>query len=326
MPELLEQSVERVFSPGVEIRAIDDDSRRATFVIATENKVGGIFGATVLRMSGVDLARFRANPVVLDTHDRFDLSGVIGRAVSIKRAGRRLEAEVEFAETERANVAWELVRTGFVKAASVGFDPDRESVIVLADGESNGKGEARIEGPARIVKKWELLEFSIVPVPADADTLKRGVLEGNAGTLSGLMRRILEMIEKEEETKAMAEDKKKKEPEDVPTGEVGEVLELHAAPAAVPLESEIATRDLEARAGAIRAITPRGLEAVADRCILENLPIEKARAQLLEEHSKRMQSVGTPEPADDSPEDNKNEGETRVKDLDDKSFVRALTE
>jgi hypothetical protein len=55
------------------------------------------------------------------------------------------------------------------------------------------------------------------------------------------------------------------------------------------------------------------------------LSLEKARERLLEEHSKRMQAVGTPEPVVDSDEGEETEGETRVKDLSEDEFARAIT-
>lgn len=324
MPETLEAITERAFSSDIEVRAIDDDSRRATFIVATENEVETMFGKQVLRMSGVDLVRFRANPVVLDTHNRFEIGSVVGKALSVKKEGRRLVAEIEFAETPLADLVWELVRTGFVRATSVGFVPDPESVVVLAEGESDGRGEARVEGPARIVKKWELTELSIVPVPADVDTLKRGFFEGDAGLIPGLVRAIVQLIEKEKEPTVMAEKKKEPIEATLETREgIGRAEIL--PPIQAPNEAETATRNLEAYAQSIRAIAPQGLGHVADQCILENVSLDDARKRMLEAHAAQTQSVGTPEPVEGESADTKPEEETRVGDLEDSEFTRALT-
>lgn len=346
MPATLEQETTRAFCPDLEVRAIDEEQRRATFVIATENPVLTVFGREVLRISGVDLARFKKNPVVLDTHNRWEAGAVVGRAVSVKKERRQLVAEVEFAETERAEVIWELVRTDFIRATSVGFMADRGSVLVIDEGESNGSGESRVEGPARIVKKWELLELSIVPVPADMDSLKRGFFEGDAGLVPGLVEVIVGLMKRDKEPTVMADKKDEKDKNGTgentlpPTGGDAAVPAVRSADAGAthglpPMEGQVFTdaeragRDLDTLNRSIRSIAPEGLEHIADRCILDGLSLDESRAELLKEHSKRTQSVGTPEPviegADGDSKGDETEGETRVKDLDDGSFARAIT-
>src|SRR5205823_12664238 len=63
------------FHASMELRSIDGGTRSAEFVASTEKPVpmgGG--EREVLRMSGARLERYRRNPVLLDTHDRFDLN------------------------------------------------------------------------------------------------------------------------------------------------------------------------------------------------------------------------------------------------------------
>ena len=49
----------------------------------------------------------------------------------------------------------------------------------------------------------------------------------------------------------------------------------------------------------IRLITPRGLEVLAEKCIIEKKPLEETRALLLAEHTKLHPPVGTPELKDE---------------------------
>ncbi|MCP4591818.1 MAG: hypothetical protein GY842_13865 [bacterium] len=165
----------------VQIRGIDADKRTATFVAATENGVETYYGTEHLRMAGVDLARFRRNPVVLDTHNRYEAGAVIGKA-AVKIEGRNLIAKITFADTARAEEVWRLVSTGFLQALSIGFIA--RDVQVLDEAESAGDGAERIEGPARVVRAWELYEVSVVPVPADAEALQRSFFERQ--TLEGV--------------------------------------------------------------------------------------------------------------------------------------------
>lgn len=156
----------------VAVRSLDEKTRTATFVAATEVGVRTWEGREHLRMAGARLTRFKANPVVLDGHDRSQVGAIVGRA-DVKVEGRELLAIVTFADTARAETAWQLVRGGFLRAVSVGFIPNRERTVELRDGETDGVGESMITGPAKVVKEWELFEISVVPVPADAGALAR---------------------------------------------------------------------------------------------------------------------------------------------------------
>ena len=113
----------------------------------------------VLVSTGADLSNYRRNPVVLWAHDYSRLP--VARAVEIDAVpGVGLRAKMEFAPAgvdahiDSVRKLWEL---GFLNAASVGFTPKA--------GTPTGKGGTRYT-------EWELLEFSIVPIPANADALR----------------------------------------------------------------------------------------------------------------------------------------------------------
>ena len=113
----------------------------------------------VLVSTGADLSNYRRNPVVLWAHDYSRLP--VARAVEIDAVpGVGLRAKMEFAPAgvdahiDAVRKLWEL---GFLNAASVGFTPKA--------GTPTGKGGTRYTD-------WELLEFSIVPIPANADALR----------------------------------------------------------------------------------------------------------------------------------------------------------
>lgn len=125
----------------------------------------------IVDQSGWDLASYRENPVVLDSHKYESIEDVIGRCVRVEVINGVLECDIIFADTERAEIAEELVNTGFIKAVSVGFRSlDRNQA-------PNG---------ALIHTKAELLEISLVAVPANRDSMRiRGVeIENEVGELS----------------------------------------------------------------------------------------------------------------------------------------------
>ena len=121
----------------------------------------------VIEAKGWDLRNFKKNPVIMYAHDYRTLP--IGRAPRVWISGDKLKNIVEFPPEgtyEFADIVERLVNTGFLKAESVGFIPKRWET---------GEGEKE---PKRTYTKQELLEISIVPVPAHQDALRDAVEEG----------------------------------------------------------------------------------------------------------------------------------------------------
>lgn len=315
MPVEAPDTITRAAFEDVEVRAIDEDSRSAEFVAATENGVETFFGREYLRMSGLNAERYRKNPVVLDSHNRFEASAVIGRA-TIKTKNRQLVATVTFAETERAETVWQLVVGRFVKALSVGFRATE--VQNIDEGETSGAGANRVEGPARVVKKWELFEISVVPVPADADSVGRIAGGVNVDALADALSRRAGKRETE-----MPDDKKAAEvepkAEDTPKPEERQAETTTAAPQ--PTDAELHRRD-------VMAICPRGHEQLAERCILEGKSLDETKQVLLDAMGDGTKPVGTTEPAKDDETRAENDGEDKPDDdlekMSDGQFLRSL--
>lgn len=105
-----------------------------------------------IRLSGGRFENYLRNPVVLWGHDDHALP--IGRTLAIRHVGSKIKADFEFLPgdemAERVRNAWKL---GFVNAASIRFMP--------LEVDSRG-----------VVVKWELLEWSLVTIPADPDALR----------------------------------------------------------------------------------------------------------------------------------------------------------
>ena len=101
-------------------------------------------------INGLDLTRFKSNPVMLYEHNP---ENVIGRWTDIKKENQRLTAIPEFdmEDTGTLSIAGKVER-GFLNGASIG-------AIVKEAQEING---------VLVVTKSELFEASIVSIPADA--------------------------------------------------------------------------------------------------------------------------------------------------------------
>ncbi|HUU31491.1 MAG TPA: HK97 family phage prohead protease, partial [Phycisphaerae bacterium] len=297
----------RALIPNVEVRAIDPVQRRATFVAATQNGVqawdyddwGPI--TEYLIVSGADLSRYVRNPVILDTHNRDEASAVVGNA-AIRVEGTDLVAEVKFADTQRALDVWKLVEGGYLRALSVGFVQTESQK--LGEGETADVAGVTFVGPARLVTSWELYEISVVPVPADPDALRRALNATETPDMPPAARAYLQRLvrsalgdhemakKKDEAAEVIATPPAADEPTTPPAAPAPPAEDVRTAPdietpaiLPEPIPREIVARD-------IRAICPRGLEAVADECILKGLDLEAARTRLIDELAKRQAPAG----------------------------------
>ena len=122
----------------------------------------------IVEPRGAQLDNFRKNPVVLWAHSYH--MPPIGSAQWIKRAANGILAKVKWASTEFAQSIKGLYEEGHMKAWSIGFIPKE-----WEDFEEKVDGEKR---RGRRYKKWELLEFSSVPVPANPNALSLAVSKG----------------------------------------------------------------------------------------------------------------------------------------------------
>jgi HK97 family phage prohead protease len=138
------------------------EQRKLTFTISSENvdRYGDI-----IFLDGWDLKAYKVNPVVLWAHDR---SGPpIARAVKVwkDQETRTLKSTAEFPEKgiyPLADLTFDLTLAGFIHASSVGMRPKKADWA---------KEEPRKSQYGIDFFESELLEWSLVPVPANADAL-----------------------------------------------------------------------------------------------------------------------------------------------------------
>ena len=152
---------DRVRSMGMDVvrREAVSDTRRSVVIAANDRART----APELDLAGLRFDNYRRNPVVMWAHDstgRSPSGGLpVGRTLSIDRSGDGgIVAEFEFLEddpfAQRIRNAWDK---GFLRAASISWLP-----IESVPAKSGGARDVRAE----------LLEWSIVSVPADPDALR----------------------------------------------------------------------------------------------------------------------------------------------------------
>ncbi len=140
------------------VENVNEKDGTLSVAVATDTSVDR--DGEIVDPAGLDLTNFLKNPVLLYAHDY--RSDPIGKVISITRDGSRILFTPEFAIgiSERAKQYFELCKQGFLNAFSIGFIPKEWSDRQNPDGSSN-----------RIFTKSELLEISLVPVPANPNAL-----------------------------------------------------------------------------------------------------------------------------------------------------------
>ena len=148
-----------------EIRALTDEAgqptRRVRFCISTASVDRE--GDTI-SVDGWRLDNYRRNPVVQWAHDYY--APPIGNSVELGVVEERLVSIAQFVEPEIypfAETVFQLLLHRYLHAASVGFRPLRY--------EFNEERPGRGFGPPIDFLEHELLEWSVVPVPCNAEAL-----------------------------------------------------------------------------------------------------------------------------------------------------------
>ena len=142
----------------------------------------------VLIPKGCIPSRFLTNPVMLNIHDSRQYP--VGKVLEVRINEDSVQFDFEFADTENGKELEKLYTTGMMNAFSVGFIPKTYiDCYDLRDNEGNWKvSSIEFELPDGtkssfdltryktselygIIPKWELLEISPVPIPANPDAL-----------------------------------------------------------------------------------------------------------------------------------------------------------
>ena len=162
---------------------VNDDRRTATFRVMDDLPVRG--NRMRVDTAQMDTSNFMRNPVFVWGHDAYggfnppQIENVIGRGTNVRRvpmtmgegndeltAGQAIDIDFEFAtkaQNPKAEIAFQLVRGGFLNAVSGGF------AVGGSRTEKRAKGQPNVE----VLAPTELLEVSLVPIPKNPRALQR---------------------------------------------------------------------------------------------------------------------------------------------------------
>ena len=112
----------------------------------------------IVTADGWETDNYVRNPVILDSHSYGTVRAILGKSIETRADGKGLEIDVICAPSPEGKIADEMIDGGFINAVSVGF--------ASLERKPGSKGE-----PLKHTRK-ELLEVSLVPVPANHEALR----------------------------------------------------------------------------------------------------------------------------------------------------------
>jgi HK97 family phage prohead protease len=149
---------------------LDEGSRTVLAIINTDRVDRD---NEVVLPSGLVRMNYAGNPVVMWGHDYSSLP--IGTTQWVKQDGKSLLAKYRVSDkTQFARDVWGLLQDGVLRAHSIGFIPIDQSPPT----QQEMIDRPELKDCRNIVRKWELLEFSLVAIPCNADALAVAVSKG----------------------------------------------------------------------------------------------------------------------------------------------------
>lgn len=186
MDELSATALIRETDDGLLVRKIVDLQGRKT--IDADEGIEEVWISTeaidrdgdIVEAAGADLSNYLRNPVVLFGHNYWSSETVVARTLKLEtEKSKGIRAQFQFAPdgvSRGADTVRGLWQSGLLNAASIGFMVSGWNWID-ADGNDLEQNEpGRPDGAVgRRFAEWELLEWSIVPVPANQEALRAAV-------------------------------------------------------------------------------------------------------------------------------------------------------
>ncbi len=232
----------------------DSESRTVEAVFSTGSRVRrwGIFEELAITPEAIDLARVSAGQVrLLDSHSQDSIDDILGTVESARIEGDQLIGRIRFAASEAGRNAEAMVAAGDVGGISIGYRVTTWSI-------------AQIENDIEVWRadRWELLEVSLVAVPADA---------------AGMVRQI-----NPSPTQPEIDDMRRNTPAGDPPvpvntpAPVAPVIETRAAPAPAPAPTPAPAPQIDLAAERSRV---RDLNDIARRASLDTAVLDAAIAE-----------------------------------------------
>jgi len=138
----------------------------------------------LIKVDGINLKQWKKNPVIMLFHNYndFPIGMGIGKKAWVEGKDLKLKFKFLSEDNPKAEQASRLWQAGALKGLSIGFIPDYETMEY-----PDNKGTSKKKTPRRIFNNVELLEVSVVPIPANQEALMAGVAKEYKKELKELM-------------------------------------------------------------------------------------------------------------------------------------------
>jgi len=182
-PGLIEHREQRLADTAAVPLTYDEGTRSVDAVLSKGSPVARFYGREVLRIDpqSVKFDRLVGGGIpLLNSHVQGDITASFGRVNDVWFNRGSLMGRLQFHQTRAGKTAEGMVRRGEVGAISIGYRVEEWQITDPETGD--------IIDPDRVgwdddftftATRWELLEASLVCVPADADASIRSLGGGN---------------------------------------------------------------------------------------------------------------------------------------------------
>ena len=168
----------RLLDASAAPQSYDAAERTVEITLSTGSAVERWYGIEALSMdqAAVNIQRLASSGIpFLDSHNSFGIGSVIGRIVDVWFAEGQVKGRAKFAETDAGKMAEGMVARGEMAGVSIGYRVD-DWTITDTDGTVIDPEKSILNIDDKLTftaTRWELLEVSLVSVPADPDAMIR---------------------------------------------------------------------------------------------------------------------------------------------------------
>jgi len=134
------------------LQEVELKERKTTYNMVISKEIKDRDWETVI-LDWLDMKNYKKNPVVLLDHS-YKVENIVWKTIRLKREGKNLIAEFVFIDSENGKLAEKLYEAWLLKASSIWFISKK-----------------RDEKDFSRIMESELLEWSLVAVPANAEAL-----------------------------------------------------------------------------------------------------------------------------------------------------------
>jgi phage head maturation protease len=163
---------------STEIKSYDAKTHSVEAVLSVGAPVKREYGTEVLTISpsAVDLSRAKSGLVpIIDSHQIAGINNVLGRVTDVWFEAGKLVGMLTFDSSDAGRNAEGMIARGIIRGVSIGYSV---SSWLVTDEDGNVVDPSRLRWDGEYIftaKRFELIECSLVSVPADPSAMTRSV-------------------------------------------------------------------------------------------------------------------------------------------------------